>query len=99
MPLEYVTFQDEARSELLAAIAYYSAIRSGLAEQFVAAVEQATSLACTFPLAGAPAAADCHRITLRKFPFNVIYQVEHDAIVVVAISHHAREPDYWVARV
>jgi hypothetical protein len=36
---------------------------------------------------------------LHRFPFSVIYSVEADMILVVAIAHHGRRPAYWQSRV
>jgi hypothetical protein len=36
---------------------------------------------------------------LRRFPFSILYIVEDDRVIVVAIMHHHRRPDYWHARI
>jgi toxin ParE1/3/4 len=33
-----------------------------------------------------------------NFPFTLIYRVEADLIVVVAVAHHRRKPAYWDKR-
>ena len=91
-------FQAQARTELLELIDYYGDIRPALAQQFVAAVEHATALICAFPLSGRPSAAGTRKVMVKKFPFNVIYQVQNSRIVVVAIAHHSRKPGYWTGR-
>jgi hypothetical protein len=35
---------------------------------------------------------------MRRFPFNVLYQVLPDEIRVIAIAHQRRKPDYWKSR-
>jgi hypothetical protein len=38
-------------------------------------------------------------MTLRTFPFSIVYLVgSDDAVFVIAIPHHAREPGYWTKR-
>ncbi len=40
-----------------------------------------------------------HRFFLmRRFPFRIIYRIIHGNIVVIAIAHASRAPDYWVNR-
>ncbi len=40
-----------------------------------------------------------HRFFLiRRFPFRIIYRIIHADIVVIAIAHASRAPDYWVNR-
>jgi len=35
---------------------------------------------------------------LRRFPFRIIYRIVHDDIVVIAVAHNSRSPDYWADR-
>ncbi len=32
---------------------------------------------------------------LHKFPYKLLYALEHDHIVVIAVAHQHRKPDYW----
>ncbi len=41
---------------------------------------------------------DTRRYVFPRFPFNLIYRIETDSILVVAISHQRREPRYWASR-
>jgi plasmid stabilization system protein ParE len=33
--------------------------------------------------------------SLKKFPYSVLYSVENNEIVVLAIAHQSRKPGYW----
>ncbi len=35
---------------------------------------------------------------VRRFPFAILYRVEPERIVVVAVMHLRREPGYWRRR-
>lgn len=35
---------------------------------------------------------------LKKFPFKVIYRVEKEEIIIVAVAHDRRVDDYWKSR-
>jgi plasmid stabilization system protein ParE len=40
-----------------------------------------------------------HRYFLmRRFPFRIIYRMDGDNVVVIAVAHTARSPDYWGKR-
>jgi plasmid stabilization system protein ParE len=39
------------------------------------------------------------RYLLRRFPFSVVYRVEANRIVIIAVAHGRREPGYWRQRV
>ena len=33
-----------------------------------------------------------------NFPFTLVYRVEDDRVVVIAVAHHRRKPAYWNKR-
>ena len=42
---------------------------------------------------------DEHRfVMLRRFPYSVVYQIQRDQILVVAVAHSSRSPGYWQGR-
>ena len=96
--MKSVRFLAPARRELLAEVLYYSESGAGLGVKFVRAVEQALAIVVQFPLAGSPGPGATRKVTVKGFPFSVVYLQENGGIVVVAIAHHARNPGYWVGR-
>lgn len=42
---------------------------------------------------------DIRKCIVNKFPFNILYSIEGDYILVIAIAHHHRSPDYWIDRI
>jgi len=92
-------FTAEASAEFLAEVAYYNEATAGLGDRFIEAVEEASALALSFPLAGSPYVANTRRVFTKGFPFSIIYRPEDEGVVVFAITHNARKPDYWRSRV
>jgi len=46
-----------------------------------------------------PKCDDRHQFFLmRRYPFRIIYRMARDHIVVIAIAHASRSPDYWKSR-
>jgi len=80
-------FLPAAQREYLVEIAYYDAQRKGDGGRFQRAVERATSLALSSPLAGAPCAGEARKVVVRGFPFYVVYRPEATGIVVFAVVH------------
>jgi len=35
---------------------------------------------------------------LRRFPFRIIYRIVRQDVVVIAVAHASRSPDYWIDR-
>lgn len=92
-------FVAEAREELLLEVRFYNSERFGLGERFSRAVEEAVARALQFPLTGSSASKNTRRIYVKEFPFSVIYRPDPEGIVVFAIAHHRRKPNYWRSRV
>jgi len=44
---------------------------------------------------GISAARKC---ALRRFPFSIFYRASTNEILVLAVAHAKRHPDYWHAR-
>lgn len=97
--MKKVRFLPEAEAELLAEVAYYSRARSGLGKRFQLAIEAASARAVAQPFSGAPAVANTRTLAVNGFPFRLVYRVELNQLLVVAIAHHKRQPQYWVTRI
>jgi plasmid stabilization system protein ParE len=92
-------FVAPARRELLEEVAYYNNIELGLGSRFLTAIEDATARALAYPLTGTPASENTRRMFLKDFPFALVYRPDDNGIVVFALAHHARRPEYWRDRI
>ena len=88
----------EASEELSAATAYLDAQSPGLGDEFVAAVSVAGKQLQDFPLSGQKIGRGTRRVLIRRFPYQLIYRVEGDEIVIYAVAHQKRRPGYWRKR-
>ena len=41
---------------------------------------------------------DVRHYLAHKFPYAILYTIEVDSIVIVAVAHGSREPGYWKHR-
>ena len=39
------------------------------------------------------------RLLVKRFPYQLIYRVEGDEIVIYAVAHQKRRPGYWRKRI
>lgn len=46
-----------------------------------------------------PLAPEIRRCRLRRSPYSVVYTVEIGEILILAIAHQHRKPDYWRDRI
>ena len=91
-------FLPPAEAELLQEISYYSAIRPELGSKFELAVADAVRKAVAYPERGAPRSKSTRRWLVKEFPFGVIYRASQDEVLIVAVAHLRRKPDYWAGR-
>lgn len=94
-----IRFLEAARDELQEAVRYYNGERAGLGAEFRAEVRTAVERIRQFPEAWQPLSDRTRRCLVHRFPYGVIYQVRDQEILVVAVAHLHREPDYWQGRI
>ncbi len=91
-------FHPEAIAELQFAAQYYEARKPQLGLRFIEAVEDAIRRIAEFPRTWRLLDHDVRRCMTRVFPYGVLYVVEPESILIVAVAHCAREPGYWKKR-
>lgn len=92
-------FHPEALAEYEAAALYYAARDPRVAVRFIEAVEDAVRRIRGAPTRWRVVAEDIRRCLLRVFPYAVLYTIERDRLLIVAVMHCSREPGYWKTRV
>jgi plasmid stabilization system protein ParE len=88
-------FHPEALEEYEESARYYARRQAGLELRFIDCVESAIKQACESPTRWAVFDTDVRRCLVRVFPFAVLYSVEPDYVLIVAVRHLSREPGYW----
>ena len=94
------TVGDAASEELTAAVAWYESQRLGLGAELLDSVSTAIERIEQQPELGSASFADprMRRALVDRFPYDVIYRLTADDIVIVAIAHQKRRPGYWKHR-
>lgn len=88
-----------ARDELAEVKRFYNRQQQGLGEAFKREAEAAAKLILERPLAWQIEIEPARRFLLNRFPYKMVYLVRAEQIVVLAIMHQHRQPDYWVDRI
>jgi len=86
---------DVARHELDEAIEYYNVESPGLGDQFLLEVLSAFDRIRRFPNAWHSYTENSRRCQTRRFPYAIVYQILEPEILVVAVAHTHRRPEYW----
>jgi len=92
-------FHPEALDELQDAAYRYNLRQKGLGLRFVDTVEETIDRILEAPTRWRILEADVRRCLTRVFPYAVLYIVELDFILIIAIMHCHREPGYWRKRI
>lgn len=92
-------FLDPAEEEMLEAAAYYESQATGLAECFIAEVQHAVQSITENPKSGKVIRGQVRRRLIHRFPFGILYRIESEEIIIVAVMHLRRQPGYWADRI
>jgi plasmid stabilization system protein ParE len=93
-----VDYFPEARLELESAFDWYLERSPRAADAFLREVERAVALIAAAPRIWPRFDADTQRYVLQGFPYSVVYRAAGGRIVIVAVAHHKRRPQYWYRR-
>ena len=88
----------EARFEFLAAVDWYDEARQGLGAEFVAEVEDAIATIEDNPTFYAELEDGIRRCLVNRFPYAILYSIETDHVLILAVMHTSRRPGYWHGR-
>lgn len=95
---EKLEFLPEALTEVSEATRYYEACVPGLGSRFRNQVEKACAAIVENPLLWRKRPGGYYRVNLPGFPFYIAFIIRTNRIVVVAVGHSSRSPDYWKKR-
>jgi plasmid stabilization system protein ParE len=88
-----------AEQELAEAIDFYDKESRELGDRFIVDFDTVIERLCHYP-ESAPRVSKWLRIArLSGFPYNIIYRINPDHILVTAVAHQSRRPRYWRGRI
>lgn len=95
LPVDYLP---DARCDFDESFDWYAKRSARAAVGFLDAVDKAIDTIAAFPERFAPFDGLHRECLLARYPFRIVYRVAAGTIVVVAIAHAKRHPDYWKTR-
>lgn len=93
-----VTLTPEARVELREATKWYAERSPNATAKFVEAYKHARAQISEMPHTWPEIEPGFRRVLFRRFPYALIYTLEVDHALVLAVMHHSRRPGYWRGR-
>jgi toxin ParE1/3/4 len=92
-------FHPEALAEFKDAAQYYADRQENLELRFIAAVEAVLYRIQQNPEWARIFEDDIRRSLTHVFPYAMLYSIEPDYLLIIAVMHCNREPGYWRHRV
>ena len=91
-------FRKEAERELSESASWYESQNPGLGQRFLDQIQIALAGIAERPLLYSQLRPNIRRCSLRRFPFGILYKIEGEMVVVVAVIHGKRNPGRWKNR-
>ena len=91
-------FHPDAESEMNDAAAYYETQQPDLGRRFLAFVQDAVNRIRLNPSLYAGVEGNVRRCLTKTFPFGVLFRDQSGELVIMAVMHLHRDPDYWKTR-
>ena len=88
-------FHPEALAEYENAAVYYAQSQHGLELRFIGAVEDVVKRIQEAPQRWRILEDDIRVCLTRVFPYAILYTIERDYVLILAVMHCHREPGYW----
>ena len=87
-----------AEQELFDAARYYEVQAPGLGQNFLAKVELTLRDLVSAPEQWPVVHDGIRRRLIRRFPYSLLYHIDPDELVILAIMHQKQHPSYWLSR-
>ena len=96
--MKSVHYLPPAEHELFDAAWYYEIQVAGLGLRFMSAVDSAVADIGSNPERWPLIRNGVRRRLLRRFPYALVYRVDPHEVLILAVMHLSRRPNYWTTR-
>ena len=93
-----LTLHPAAVQEISQAFDFYLEKDPTVAEEFLEQLNLKIDWIGQFPQRYPVHEHETRRVVLQRFPFQVVYTIRDEDIVVIAVAHTRRRPGYWSSR-
>lgn len=88
-------WRGEAIRDVQEAYDWYETQTKGTGERLLAEIDEFVSFIQEHPDGPPKWRARYRKMTLKRFPFQVIYRVEKRSVIVYSVFHSSRDPRKW----
>ena len=94
-----IRFLRLADQEVDDAVLWFEKQAEDLGRDFLDEPDRAVRLIRTYPLLPTQIEPEIRRFLFARFPYSLIYGIDQETIIVIAVAHQHREPRYWADRI
>lgn len=94
-----IKFLKVAEQEVEDAVNWYNYQAAGIGDEFLDELDRAVRRASSFPKSCTEIESGLRRCLLARFPYGLIYGLENETVIVIAVAHLHRKPKYWIDRI
>jgi len=95
MNIRFLTVADHEVDE---AVAWYAQQGKDASRRFLDELDHAVRLVKSYPLLARLIEPEIRRFLFITYPYALIYGIDEDTMVIIAVAHQQREPRYWADR-
>lgn len=93
-----VRYHQAAEAELYEALGFLELRAKGLGRRLLREVRRTTARIAEGPLLGPEIHPGVRKMRVRSFPYVLIYTINDEGVLILAVAHGSRRPGYWGKR-
>lgn len=96
--MKHVRFLSIAKQEMINSAIFYETQAQGLGNDFLDKIDNAVDDISKNPDRWPIINNKIRKRLVQRFPYCILYRIDPEDIVILAVMHLRRRPDYWVER-
>jgi toxin ParE1/3/4 len=92
------TIQREAEEDIQEALDHYNQINIALAQSLLGIIGKSITEIKKNPFLFQKINKRFRKANIERFPYQIIFKVENNELLIFAFAHHKRKPNYWKKR-
>jgi len=93
-----IRWHEAAEAELYEALGFLELRAKGLGRRLLSEVRRTSARLAELPLLGPEIRPGVRKVPTRTFRYSLVYAIDDQGILIVALAHGSRRPDYWSGR-
>lgn len=91
-------FLPQAERDLSDAVDYYEMCQFELGTEFLIEIRKTVAHILEYPDGWTQVSDNARRCLTNRFPYEIIYAIEDNTILILAVANQHRHPDFWKKR-